>query len=323
MSEAMTTTQDKQFGSEPPARDARDWVILLASGDVDEGQLANFRAWLAGSPQHRVAFEAERRLWADLGALDAAETVVPFPAGRIPRRRLWRSVAVGLVAACLALVAVFAEDTRVSWLADAATAQGEQRAVKLPDGSTAYLNTDTALAVDFSGSVRSVELLRGEALFEVAKNPARPFRVLSRGGTSEALGTAFIVRAGDNGTHITVTEGVVGVTSGRDGNLVTVSAGQSVDYRDGEAPTPPHAADLAAATAWRKGEIRIDGQPLDVAIAELDRYRPGRIVLLGDRRYRDVGGVFAIDDINSAAEGLAATHGLTVLEITPFLKVLH
>lgn len=319
----MTTTQDNRTGSEPDAPDARDWVILLASGDVDEPQLAAFRAWLAASPRHREAFETERRLWIDLGGLHAADTVVPFPTDHSRRPDLWRSVAVGLIAACLALVAVFAEDARLSWLADYATAQGEQRELKLPDGSTAYLNTDTALAVDFSDSVRTIELLRGEALFEVAKNPDRPFRVLARGGSAEALGTAFIVRATDDVTHITVTEGVVRVTSGRDGGRVALSAGQSVDYRAGDAPSSPYGTDLAAATAWRKGEIRIDGQPLDVAIAELDRYRPGRIILLGDRRYRDVGGAFDINDIDSAAAGLAATHGLTVLEITPFLMVLH
>lgn len=319
----MTTTHDQQTGSEPPERDARDWVILLASGDVEERQLAAFRAWLASSPANRAAFETERRLWSALGGLDSVGSVVPLPAARDRRPRVWRTVAAGLVAACLALVAVFADDVRVTWLADYATAQGEQRDLTLPDGSIVHMNTDTALAVDFSDSVRSVELLRGEALFDVAKNPARPFRVLARGGSAEALGTAFIVRTGEHGTRVIVTEGVVGITSGPDGSMVTALAGQSVAYRDGDAPSAPQGSDLAAATAWRRGEIRIDGAPLDEAIAELDRYRPGRIVLLGDRRYRDVGGVFALDDVDSAAAGLAATHGLTVLEITPYLMVLH
>ena len=321
----MPTTSSDQTGSQAPAQDARDWVILLASGDVEARQLAAFRTWLAASPGNRAAFETERQLWTDLGALGAADTVVPLtrPSERRRRAPVWRAVAVGLMAACLALIAVFAEDVRLTWLADYATAQGEQRQLRLPDGSIAYLNTDTALAVDFSTSVRSIELLRGEALFEVAKKPARPFRVLAGGGSAEALGTAFIVRTGDDGARVTVTEGTVGVRSSRDGDLVTVSAGQSVAYRAGDAPAPVRGADIAAATAWRNGEIRIDGQPLDVAIAELDRYRPGRIVLLGRHSYRDVGGVFDMDDIDSAAAGLAATHGLTVLEITPYLMVMH
>lgn len=321
----MTPTLDSQPGSPPPAQDARDWVIVLASGEVDEAQLASFRTWLGASSRNREAFEAERRLWAEMGGLEARDTVVSFPepAAETRRPQTWRSAAVGLIAACLALVAVFAEDARVSCLADYTTAQGEQRVLELPDGSTVYLNTDTALAVDFTDAVRTVALLRGEALFDVAKNPQRPFRVLAQGGSAEALGTAFVVRSGAEGALVTVTEGVVGVTSGPDGSMVTATAGQSVGYRAGQPPSPAHDTNLAAAVAWRKGEIRIDGLPLDTAIAELDRYRPGRIVLLGDRRYREVGGVFDIEDVDSAAAGLAATHGLTVLEITPFLMVLH
>jgi transmembrane sensor len=101
-----------------------------------------------------------------------------------------------------------------------------------------------------------------------------------------------------------------------------VTAAQRTTYRRGAPPRAVEAVDLAAVAAWRRGVIRIGDVPLDAAIAELDRYRPGRIVLLGGGDYQSVSGAFDLGRIDAAVAGLAATHGLTVTAITDYLLIL-
>ncbi|WP_339851100.1 FecR domain-containing protein [uncultured Nisaea sp.] len=321
---------EQETMQETPVDAARDWVIQLASGDVGEADMQAFKAWLAETPEHQAAFEQERQFWQQMESLRGAADAMArreFVPSRGYGRKTWRTALVGgLAAACLMLGVFFGEDVRISMLSDYSTVQGEQRTVALPDGSTVYLNTDTAIAVTYGDDERRVELLRGEALFQVASNPDRPFRVIAEGGMTEAVGTAFVIREDPADTVVTVTEGVVEVRSplGAAGSEASVRAkrGQQTRYRTGAAPGKPVSVDVAAATLWRDGVIRMDDLPLDEAIAELDRYRPGRILLLGNAPYRAVGGAFDISDIDGAVAGLAATHDLTVTHISPFLVIL-
>lgn len=307
---------------------ARDWVLRLASGDLGEEDLLRFRQWLTAAASHRAAFEAERRFWSRLGAM-RPEPARPGRHGWAAPRRGWRFrrvLAGALAAACLAAVLLLGTGILRLPEGDYRTAEGGQRSVTLPDGSVARLNTDTAIALDYAAGERRVRLLRGEALFEVVADRGRPFRVAAAKGVTEAIGTAFVVRIGPEATTVTVTEGTVGVTAPAGatpgGATVRVAQGQRTSYRDGEAPLPVAPADGAAAL-WRQGIIRIDDLPLDEALAELDRYRPGRILLLGSgAAYRSVSGAFDVGDVDGAIAGLAATHGLRVTMITPYLVIL-
>ncbi|MFC3230983.1 FecR family protein [Marinibaculum pumilum] len=331
-------TQERE--EDPVTAAARDWVLRLASGDLEAAEMAAFRNWVDGAPAHRSAFERERRFWQRLGGLHARSEALlqeapaaapprqrPVPAGtgRRPGRRAL--LAGGLAAACLALLLLFGGQLRLGLLSDHRTGVGEQALVTLPDGSVAHLNTDSAIAVDFSAGARQIELLQGEAFFEVRPDPARPFRVIAAGGETRAVGTAFVVRRAADGATITVTEGRVAVTSPRDdadpAASVLARAGERTAYAEGAAPAVPVARDPAMAAPWRRGVIVIDDLPLDAALAEIDRYRPGRILLLdGSDRYDRVSGGFDIDRLDAAIAGLAATHGLTVTAIGPYLLVL-
>ena len=131
-----------------------------------------------------------------------------------------------------------------------------------------------------------------------------------------------------DGAAVAVTEGWVAVTSPQTGAVagaaVLAHAGQQTAYAAGAAPAPPAALDSDMAAPWRRGIIVIDDMPLDAALAEIDRYRPGRILLLdGGGRYDRVSGGFDIDRLDAAISGLAATHGLTVTGLGPYLLVLH
>ena len=320
---------------------ARDWVVRLTSGEPTAEELERFKSWLGESSLHREAFERERQFWKSLGNLEAAsgpQTWGPHASGAVrpsmrpsPKssvRPRWRALAVGgVVAACLGLFVLSGDWLTAAMLADHRTAEGELLAVDLPDGSTAHLNTDTALTVSFDDNERRVGLLRGEALFEVSSDPQRPFRVEATDGVAEAVGTAFVVRRGGDTASVAVLEGRVRVTSPVDAESPSTSVladgGERTHYAKGAPPSAVEPFDLETAAAWREGVIVIEDLPLDQAIAELDRYRPGRIVLMdAGADYRSVSGAFDLETIDAAVAGLAATHGLSVTEVTPYLLIL-
>ena len=317
---------------------ARDWVVRLTSGEPTAEELNRFKSWLGESPSHREAFERERQFWQSLGSLETAsgpQTWGPHAAGaerpvaRPSTRPRWRALAAaGVAAACLGLFVVSGDWLTATLLADHRSAEGELLVIDLPDGSTAHLNTDTALTVTFDDNERRVGLLRGEALFEVSSDPQRPFRVEATDGVAEAVGTAFVVRRGEDSVSVAVLEGKVRVTSPVDVESLSTSVladrGERTRYAKGAPPSAVESFDLQTAVAWREGVIVIEDLPLDRAIAELDRYRPGRIVLMdAGADYRSVSGAFDLETIDAAVAGLAATHGLSVTEVTPYLLILH
>lgn len=312
----------------PVQTTARDLVIYLASGEVTYDGLRMARTWLGADPAHQAAFERERALWQGLQQLQpqfakrppTTAPALPKPVVR-PRHRI--AIAASLLAASLLLV-LGAEPLLLLWRTDYRTAPGEQRLVSLPDGSSIRLNTASAIAVRYSGSVRQIDLLRGEALFEVAPDAARPFLVAAQNGSAQALGTAFTMREQHNGVSVAVTKGLVGVASPTSGVVLRIGPGQAAHYAPGFAPQALSPAATAAATAWLQGSIRIDGLPLQQALAELERYIPGRILLLpgAGKAEQPVSGTFAIGRADDAIAALAATHDLSVTRLSPHLTIL-
>jgi len=310
------------------AEEATAWFVRMRSDRVTEDERRAFRAWLGRDPTHRAAYAEAEKLWGELEAIPD-----PRPAGRRDRpagdtRRRMRPAAAAAAAtlAAAAVLALWSVDGPGVLRADHATGVGETRVVALADGSVVHLNTDTALDVDFTGECRCVELLRGEAFFTVAPEPARPFRVSAAGGTSRALGTAFNVREAGGRVTVAVDEGRVGVARHRsaagDSGGVTLTAGEAARYG------PPgtietRRVDVAALTAWRRGRLVFAGRRLREVVAELDRYRPGVIFLLdsaiGDARFT---GVFALEDTDRALAAIEATLPVDAVRITPWLTLL-
>ena len=197
-------------------------------------------------------------------------------------------------------------------------------AVTLPDGSRATLNRNSAIRVDYSDAFRRVELLQGEVFVEVRPNPARPFRVAAGRGVSEAVGTAYAVSRLERGTRVAVTEGRVAVTSEVEpARTVSLRAGEGVRYADGRFLGGKFAMNGDDALAWRNGKVVFTDRPLADALAELERYHRGRILLLGTgRAYQSISGVIDLDKLDEGVAALAATHGLTVVHLTPYLTLL-
>ncbi len=319
---------------------AQDWFLRQGAGNLSSEEHARFKAWRDADPRHRAAYEELGSLWSDIGPLEPAfaprgreRRLETSPQPR-PRRPWWQtgSIVTGLAAACLLLFVFGPATSRLParLLADHSTATGEQRMVSLPDGSIAWLNTDTAIDIAYSGERRRVKLLQGEALFEVQKDAARPFDVVAADGRTTAVGTAFAVKEADGGATVTVTEGIVRVRS-PDGTSASipserdamVEAGQQVRYRRGEAPGPVRTLDADESTAWRHGSIVIRGRPLAEALAEIGRYHRGRIVLMGTRSSDSaVTARVALADLDGGIDAIAATHGLSVTRVTNYLTIV-
>jgi len=333
---------------------ARDWLLALSSGEASETDMAQFAAWRDADPRHRAAFEDIRRLWRDLEPLKDVFSVAPVasigrpPAGggvglgrNGPARRQARSrrfaLALSLVASLALVVGATAGGFGIGGekAADYRTVAGEQRSVTLPDGSTVHLNTDTAVAVTLQDARRTVSLLRGEALFDVAPDRARPFTVEAPGGSATATGTAFSVRRTGDSVIVTVTEGSVRVAAPADAKdrggaavrptgTASLKPGDQVSFRTDMPLDPVRSIDISTATAWRRGLIAVDAQPLSRAVAEIARYRSGAILLLAEDAGREpVTARIPLDAIDGGLRAIAAANGLSVTSITDGLLIIH
>ncbi|MCG2840662.1 FecR family protein [Sandaracinobacter sp. RS1-74] len=284
---------------------------------------ARLRQWLASDPQHALAFERAAAVWQSMDAPMLAPA--PRPVRRNPRRwaqptrnhrRQWIG---GAIAASLALFIVLENDISTHLRADAMTERGEIREIPLPDGSTAMLNTGSAIS--FAPDGRTVTLLKGEAAFRVAPDPANPFSVIAGNGTSTALGTRFLVRQIGDGARVTVTEHSVRVALKRQSAVLL--EGEAIEY-DADSLDGSRPASVADADAWTRGRMRIVNRPLGEVVAELGRYHRGYIGVIGDHlANRPVSGTFDVRDPVGSIDVIQRTLGIRSTRLTDRVILLH
>lgn len=195
------------------------------------------------------------------------------------------------------------------------TALAERERVWLEDGSSMELNAQTSVAVTLGRTERRVTLERGEALFAVAKDAARPFRVQTAAGEVRAAGTVFNVRnvgtAATSGARVEVTvlEGSVRVRGKRDAATETALAPGEQAWLAGGAGTvsvrrlPEDGAEDVA--AWRRGQVAFHDTPLREAIERFAAYHAREIVVEASAGELRLGGRFALDDLNGMLDAVS------------------
>jgi transmembrane sensor len=292
--------------------EAAQWVVRMAAPGASLEDKREFVLWLKRSPVHLGEYLRLEGTWADLGDVDtshrvdvdgllaaAPDNVLELGGARQAAsssdrseqshepqtRSRARYIAVALAAVLVLAVGVL---WFLAYLGQRySTGVGEQRTVRLDDGSTVVLNTSTKLQVAFAEKQREVQLLEGEALFNVARDVSRPFLVVSDRAIAQAVGTSFIVRRKEQQTVVTVIEGTVAVTYVSVGDAVPallpqdavrVSAGARADVADGGISMTA-VENPGAATAWRSGQLVFDGETLAQIVAEFNRYNELQIVL--------------------------------------------
>lgn len=292
-------------GATEIAEEAAGWVARMDRGDWGEADEDALERWMRGDPRREGALLQAQAAW-----ISAEAALAPAPAETGPETRRWSRRALlagggGAIAASAAgLFALLDKPVRYD------TALGEIRRLPLPDGSAVAINTQSRLDVAIGDAARRVAIARGEAWFQVAKDPARPFLVEAGSVRVRAVGTAFSVRRRAGGVDIIVTEGVVEAwVDGAKAAARRISAGFGGFVRDGSPivdVTGGSAVDRPL--AWRDGKIDLVASTLDGAAAEFNRYNSRRLVIAdADIASLQVDGIFRTND----PEGFAiAVHGL-------------
>lgn len=299
--------------------EAIERLVHLHSGRASAADRLAFQSWRQLSPAHVAAAQAAEALW---GALPHTETAQRHEAtaSSPPRRRWQRSAAIAASLGAVALsLGLYAQGPAL--YADHSTGTGERLAIQLADGSQVWLNSGTALSVDFSDARRDIRLYRGEALFAVAKDSARPFVVHAAKGEVRAVGTRFDVDLRGRQVEVSVSEGVVQVDSaGAPPARLTV--GQALHYEQGQAPGAMHEVDLRSADAWQRGKLIFNRQPLGEVLAELERYLPGKLYLTDETlRALLVSGVFELDEPQAMLDTLTQTQPVQITRL-PLLTLV-
>jgi transmembrane sensor len=354
--EGQGDEQNEGQGAEPVvtreiAAEAAVWIARLHGPDRSNHMERECRAWQARSAAHRLAFERGTDLWMEAAGVDRAAVARAAAASRPWGRggegqgtspanagtrgwgwpRPW-PLGLSLTATVLVVGVLVGQPWRDIDRYD--TGIGEQRVVILKDGTRMSLNTSTRVQVALGASRRTVEVIGGEALFEVAKDASRPFVVRAAGSEVTATGTAFVVRytpaieGSQEALDITLVEGRVVVRGAAEGSPTTEFV-PAVEMLPGQRlrVAGRSSGQVAAAVepqmdrphvdqvlAWKRGEAVFDDVSLLEAVAEMNRYSsvPIRVADGGALGGLRVSGVFKTGDNLSFARALGKLHGLEV-----------
>jgi transmembrane sensor len=365
----MTSKTTQQVS--PLARaDAAEWFVVLQH-DPDAHNREDFYNWLRKSPENVHAFLRITALWEDAELLALSpvfnrETLLAKakaePANIVPmdgfhgslredQGQIARTPSTGRArrttfsAIAASLIVAIATATWFGFFKDTyATDIGEQRSITLTDGSTIILNSGSRARVRFTDLERNIDLLRGQAIFRVAHNAARPFIVHAGTTNIRAVGTQFDVyrKAHDAATTVTVIEGRVAVIgAGQDVSAersrftvdvpgeILVAAGEQLTI---PAATPaqvqaavrtPKPADIEAATAWTQGRLVFNETSLSDVVTEFNRYSVRQLVI-DDPELESfhISGTFPSNDPTRVAELLRQRFDVTVEQSDDEIRIV-
>ncbi len=318
-------TAEKLAKLAPP--EAAALFIARRSEGLTTGEQQLLEEWLARDAAHRRAFENAERAWSSFDDAKGDEILAAMRAHALaPRRRTrprWLPVA---AAAALALVALsFVLSNRLDPDPDPGTGlqanaeyesvTGEVKELQLADGSRMILDADSAVQLAFTGDQRQLQLRKGRALFTVEPDASRPFAVSAAGRSIVAVGTQFDVNIVADGLTVTLLEGRVDISSMDEGRaLVSLTPGQQYVERGGDAHIRTIGATIENVTAWQKGLINFDDQPLAEAAAIMNRYSGDQIVISGEAVTKiRLSGQFRAGESQRFAATLAEMHGLRLV----------
>ena len=317
----------------PPDMGADYWARRMADSPdpITEAERDRFHAWLLESEENERDYRRSVVLLQMVSELPVAgQNALISPANdsvaesdRLASRRNILKFAGLAAGTALALVTggLYLEN-RGLFGETHSTRTGEMRTVQFNEGSVAYLNTRTEVRWLGSEENRRVELVNGEALFDVVHDENRPFSVLLEGSEIRVLGTRFNVYRKDGGdVVVTVLEGTVevrgfGQGASRPEWVRRVKANEQIQYRSIGLVSEPHATDPLVAVKWRSGLLQIpNGAMLPQVLDELTRYTDKRILIRDPRLATvNVGGVFSTRNVREALQRLQTVAPIEVHE---------
>jgi len=331
--------------------EASEWFVRMRDCEDDPSVQGALMDWLRRSPEHVRAYLDIAAIWmeaknvqadshldlttriaaarADRGVTDLAPGIRQMSRRYLNTRGLL-AVAASVFIVCVGAAAAWWQYGREVY----STQIGEQRSIALADGSTVELNSQSRVRVRFDNRQRRIELLEGQALFHVTKDPARPFLVRADRTTVRAVGTVFDVYRKRGTAVITVVEGVVVVEHNEAEPAPTSAIVAEQSHEQGERPFPPvrlaagrqvivkpgagveaSSANVAAAIAWTQRQLVFEFTPLVEVAEEFNRYNARKLVIeTGPLRAFKISAIFRSTDPRSLVRFVQAMPGVQVRE---------
>jgi transmembrane sensor len=307
---------------------AATWIARRDSGVWTEAEAASFQEWLTAYVGHRAAYYRLNSAWTEAGRVRALGAIAPensswsaVPTGAdavdkpLSQRKSTRRFALLTAAASvLILLAATLVSFKDEWFHSNryTTVIGGRQTIPMSDGSRVTLNTDSALRISLDDDNRVVEIDHGEAFFEVAHDPKRPFIVKAGDRRVIAVGTQFSVRREGDGLRVIVTEGTVRYQDRAQGEGAAASTADSAGGKPVLLPAGSIArtqgntvqvrqlpvAEADRDLTWRSGLLSFRDTPLAEAVAEFNRYNTRKIVIEDPAIAElEVGGVFRSNNV--------------------------
>ena len=306
---------------------ASRWIVRMDSG-LSADERVELQRWMAENPKNAARLLSMAKRWDKMHDLSRLAELFPeadMTRGAKRTARVWYAAAAAAMLVLSVGLFLFASvdlgdntDTPVPGVVQAAdqfeTAIGEQSTVTLSDGSIVVLNTNSLIRVAYSNDARVLHLERGEIHVEVFDDPSRPFSVVAADRIVQAVGTAFSVEiTEDQRIELVVTEGkvVVGIhaptsTQSVAPALITQSSSNTVEAGEemvlgvaDEVITAVTAEDIEVKLSWREGRLVFRGEPLEAALAEIERYTTVQFIFIDeDLKTREVTGRFRAGDVD-------------------------
>lgn len=307
-------------------QEAAEWFFRQDGAPLSATDEVLFQNWLIASEENRAAYAEISGTWHELAHVPDISSVPHLSPSIITKNYWFRApMPVAAVFSCffLLLGGAWYSDfaTRIS--ADGYTETGELQTLHLPDGSTAEMNSGTAIAIHYSSSERRLRLLKGEAVFTVSADAQRPFVVEANGGEATALGTVYAVRDDEKGATVTVVESHVAIAALPEGQNVRLGPDQRVSYQNGMM-SAVQAVDAQSETAWRRHKLIFVDKPLGDVIDELNRYHKGMIRIVDNSiSTRRISGVFETNDIVAVIDTLKKSFGFNDTRLGNLVILIH
>ena len=310
--------------------EAADWLVMLDAGKLSANERRALRKWLSEDPENAASLQELATIWSEMDIVlnDLPGTRQFKSRGFLSSflaRRWVNSAAVAVFLGCVGLSVwiYFTVDRQsISEIAYHATEVGTQHVERFSDGSTAHLNTDSIIETEYSDSSRIVRLLRGEAMFDVVHDPARPFIVYAGNQQLKVVGTKFVIRLTSENIVVTVTDGQVQLTkrqktgSGasldnmtkREQEIIFVSEGEEVEIGN-QVVTPEikevSDEEMERRFSWLNGQLVFRNEKLQQVIEEISRYVPAQIII-DDPELKEmrISGRFVIGDTDALMEAI-------------------
>lgn len=296
--------------------EAAEWFAWLESEDCTDADRERWQAWLNRAPSHREAWHLIEKIDDDFRLASRGPAREALSAAGQSRRTALKA----LMGICVAVPAAWLagqSDLARTWNSDLQTATGEIREVTLDDGTRLWLDTASAVRLDFNDARRAIVLLAGAIHVNTAPG-SRPLQVSVDQANVRPVGTRFSVSRHEKPFTVAVEEGVVEV-SDLTGGRVRVQAGEKANLDSfSTRVSNAHGSDFA----WVSGRLVADNLPLGQLADRLNRYYQGMIVTTPAAAELRVVGAFPLDRIDQSLDALSDSLPVVVRHVTPWLVLI-